>query len=154
MSGMPLIAIAALIIILLPIVILEWERYRVPDWLYLLLAGSGVLFTLLQIGLSAAVFAALTSSLCVLLIGGGVAYMRRTWKLRLLSGGQIKLLAAGSAWLGPVGAVLMLAVAVLLFILSVLILRIRKKAVLRPDSEAIAAIAILVIKVHQGLATF
>jgi len=154
MPGLQLLAIAILILLLLPIVILEWESYRVPDWLYMLLAGSGVIFSLLQFGFGTAVVALLTAALCLLLIGGGVAYMRRTWKLRFLSGGQIKLLAAGSAWLGPVGAILMLILAIISFILFVLILRIRKKTILRPDSEAIAAIAILVIQVHQGSATF
>lgn len=154
MPGVQLVAISALILLLLPIVILEWESYRVPDWLYMLLAGSGVVFSLLQFGFGTAIIALLTAALCLLLIGSGVAYMRRAWKLRFLSGGQIKLLAAGSAWLGPVGAILMLILAILSFTIFVLILRVRKKTILRPDSEAIAAIAILVIQVHQGLATF
>lgn len=153
MTGVQLIAISTLILILLPIIVLEWEQRNVPNWLYLLLGAAGIAFTLTSRGLGGAIVSLAAGIAILLLLAGAIAYMRRTWKLRLLSGGQIKLMAAGAAWLGPVGAVLMLSLAILLFVISVIFLRIRKKAVLRPDSEAIAAIAILIVQVHQGLAT-
>ncbi|WP_048574853.1 prepilin peptidase [Sphingobium fuliginis] len=153
MPGVQLIAISTLILILLPIIVLEWEQRNVPNWLYLLLGAAGIAFTLTSRGLGTAIASLAAGIAILLLLAGGIAYMRRSWKLRLLSGGQIKLLAAGAAWLGPSGAVLMLSLVILLFVISVVFLRIRKKAVLRPDSEAIAAIAILIVQVHQGLAT-
>jgi len=153
MPGVQLIAISTLILILLPIIVLEWEQRNVPNWLYLLLGAAGIAFTLTSRGLGGAIVSLAAGIAILLLLASAIAYMRRTWKLRLLSGGQIKLMAAGAAWLGPVGAGLMLSLAILLFVISVIFLRIRKKAVLRPDSEAIAAIAILIVQVHQGLAT-
>ena len=153
MTGVQLIAISTLILILLPIIVLAWEQRNVPNWLYLLLGTAGIAFTLTSRGLGGAIVSLAAGIAILLLLAGAIAYMRRTCKLRLLSGGQIKLMAAGAAWLGPVGAVLMLSLAILLFVISVIFLRIRKKAVLRPDSEAIAAIAILIVQVHQGLAT-
>ncbi|QPI75343.1 MULTISPECIES: hypothetical protein [unclassified Sphingobium] len=153
MTGVQLIAISTLILILLPIIVLAWEQRNVPNWLYLLLGAAGIAFTLTSRGLGGAIVSLAAGIAILLLLAGAIAYMRRTCKLRLLSGGQIKLMAAGAAWLGPVGAVLMLSLAILLFVISVIFLRIRKKAVLRPDSEAIAAIAILIVQVHQGLAT-
>ncbi|WP_375196607.1 hypothetical protein [Sphingobium sp.] len=143
MNGESHIGSALLILLLLPVVILHWERRGGDDRLYGLIAIGGVGFAAWTQGPGGALLAGLSGVLCLLLLSALVAAISSVWRLHLLTGGHIKLLAAGACWLSLTGAALMLAVATALFWLAALFLRARKAADPRPDMAAIAAIALL-----------
>lgn len=142
--------LAALVLIVVPIVILPWEGRRTPDWLYILLAVCGLVGSALLGGWPALVRGLVAGAGCLLVAGLAVTVLRARTRLRILTGGHIKLLAAGATWLGVLGALAMMAVAV--FALFLIAFMQRTGAVRRrPDTSAIVAIAILSVAMQQYL---
>ncbi|KEQ51296.1 hypothetical protein [Sphingobium chlorophenolicum] len=143
MNGASFIGCALMILLLLPVLVLHWEGRVVTDRLYGAIALGGVGFAALFHGAVGAMLAVGVGLACLLLLSSAVAAISLFWRLRLLTGGHIKLIAAGATWLSAGGALLMLALAVGLFVVVAVILRVRKVADPRPDMAGIAAIALL-----------
>ncbi|UZW57209.1 hypothetical protein NUH86_21020 [Sphingobium sp. JS3065] len=143
MNGASFIGSALMILLLLPVLVLHWEGRAVADRLYGLIALGGVGFAAILHGVAGMMLAAGIGLACLSLLSSAVAGISLLWRLRLLTGGHIKLIAAGATWLSASGAVLMLGLAAALFVLAAMILRIRKTADPRPDMAGIAAIALL-----------
>jgi len=142
--------LALLVLVLVPVVVLPWEGRRTPDWLYLLLAACGLggaWFFGGPLGLAQAAAAALA---CLIFCGFMVTFVRTRTRLRILTGGQIKLLAAGATWLGLGGTLIMVIVAILALFAIAAFQRngeIRR----RPDASAVVAITIVSIAMQQYL---
>ncbi|WP_150291498.1 hypothetical protein [Sphingobium estronivorans] len=141
MNGMQWIGCAALILLLLPVLVLHWEGRAVTDRFYGLIALCGIGFAGLAHGVSGMAMAGAIGLACLALLSSAIAVLALRW--RLLTGGHIKLLAAGATWLSVTGALLMLGLALALFLIAAVILRVRKAADPRPDMAGIAAIALL-----------
>jgi prepilin signal peptidase PulO-like enzyme (type II secretory pathway) len=142
--------VALLILVLMPLVVLPWEGRIPPDWLYILLAGCGLAGAFVLGGMPALLLSCAAGIGCLLVAGGAVTVLRARTRLRILTGGQIKLIAAGATWLGVTGALVMIAVAVLVLFLIALVQRagaVRR----RPDASAIVAVAIVSVAMQQHL---
>jgi prepilin signal peptidase PulO-like enzyme (type II secretory pathway) len=142
--------VALLILVLMPLVVLPWEGRIPPDWLYILLAGCGLAGAFVLGGMPALLLSCAAGIGCLLVAGGAVTLLRARTRLRILTGGQIKLIAAGATWLGVTGALVMIAVAVLVLFLIALVQRagaVRR----RPDASAIVAVAIVSVAMQQHL---
>lgn len=142
--------LALLILVLMPVVVLPWEGRTTPDWLYLVLAGCGLAGAALLGGPTGLARACAAGLGCLLVAGCAVTVLRSRTRLRVLTGGQIKLLAAGATWLGVSGAMAMIAVAG--FTLFLIAAFQRTGAVRRrPDASAIFAVAIVSVAMQQHL---
>lgn len=142
--------LALLILVLMPVVVLPWEGRTTPDWLYLVLAGCGLAGALALGGLPGLARACAASLGSLIVASGAVTLLRSRTRLRVLTGGQIKLLAAGATWLGVDGALAMVLVAV--FTLFLIAAFQRAGAVRRrPDASAIVAVAIVSVAMQQHL---
>jgi prepilin signal peptidase PulO-like enzyme (type II secretory pathway) len=150
MTGWSYLTLAALILLLLPAVIMPWEGRRVPDGYYALIAAAGLAAAGGEGGIGA-IAGAVAGAIAVLcIVTAIVASIRAKQRLQLLTSGDIKLLSAGSLWLGPVGALIMVAAAfALLFAAG--ILQHRRLQARRPDFAAMAAFAILCVSTQQSL---
>lgn len=142
--------LALLILVLMPVVILPWEGRKTPDWLYLVLAGCGLAGAVALGGVPGLVRACAAGLGCLIAASGAVTLLRSRTRLRVLTGGQIKLLAAGATWLGIDGALAMVTVA--FFALFLIAVFQRTGAVRRrPDASAIVAVAIVSVAMQQHL---
>lgn len=142
--------LALLILVLMPVVILPWEGRKTPDWLYLVLAGCGLAGAVALGGVPGLVRACAAGLGCLIVASGAVTLLRSRTRLRVLTGGQIKLLAAGATWLGIDGALAMVTVAFCaLFLIAVF----QRTGVVRrrPDASAIVAVAIVSVAMQQHL---
>lgn len=143
--------LAVLILVLLPVVILPWERRKVPDWIYTVIAACGLGSSLVYSGLPGFTWSALSGLGCLLVVGGGVTALRTATRLRILTGGQIKLLAAGATWLGPAGTLIMVLVGAFALFAAAALLQ-ASQAQRRPDSGSILALSIVLVAfLQQGL---
>lgn len=142
--------LALLILVLIPIVILPWEGRSTPDWLYMLLAGSGLAGAAMAGGVWGLALSFAAGLGFLGLASLAVTALRKRTRARILTGGQIKLLGAGATWLGIHGAVAMIMVTVIvLFVLAAVQ---RAGAVRqRPDASAVLAVAILSVALQQHL---
>lgn len=142
--------LALLILVLVPVVVLPWEGRTTPDWLYLMLAAGGLAGAAIQGGLPAFALSCAAGLGCLIVAGCAITVLRSRTRARILTGGQIKLLAAGATWLGLGGAAAMIAVAV--FVLFLIAAFQRMGAVRqRPDASAIFAVAIVSVAMQQYL---
>lgn len=148
--GLGYLTLAALILLLLPAVVMPWEGYRVPDWLYGAIAAGGIVASGLSGGSHAALIAAAIGLTSFVLITGIITIIRISLNLRILAGGHIKLMATGAMWLGVTGALAMLAMAFGGLLLLAAIQKVRATT-RRPDFSIIAALAILCVGVQQAL---
>lgn len=144
------IGLAALILLLLPPIVAELEARRLANIFYAALAIGGLVYALLAGGPTAAANAALAGLGCLALLSAGVAGAVILWERRVLTGGHIKLLSAGAAWLGiaATGAMLLIASAgILFFIVSS---RITYKKPKRPAMTMIMSISLIVTFIFSG----
>ena len=150
MGAADCLALAALIVLLLPAVVLPWEGRRVPDALYAAIALDGLAAAWLTGGEEALWPSAAGGALAMIAAAALVAAARRWLRVQLLTGGHIKLLAAGAAWLGPGGALAMLALALGgLFALGAAAGP--GNGPRRPDFALVAALAVLCVGLLQAL---
>ncbi len=150
MSGVGCIALAVLIILLVPVVVLPWEGRRVPDTLHAAIAAGGLAAAGLEGGASALPWAAAAGIVSLLTVTAIVTTARGFLNVQILTATDIKLLAAGSTWLGIGGAVVMICAAFAALFGAALLQRWRS-ANRRPDFTAIAALAILCVSIQQAL---
>jgi Flp pilus assembly protein protease CpaA len=115
-----LIGMAILIALQLPSLIALSERRRLNDGFRALLALAGLGYLWATggfLGLMLGLVSGLGTLLLLTLI---VACTQRLWRARLLSGGEIKQLAAGAAWLTPPNAMIyLLSVAILALVAAI-----------------------------------
>jgi prepilin signal peptidase PulO-like enzyme (type II secretory pathway) len=142
--------LALLILVLMPVVVLPWEGRTTPDWLYFVLGGCGLAGAALQGGMPALALSCAAGFGCLLVALCAVTALRSRTRARILTGGQIKLLAAGGTWLGVSGAAVMIAVAVFALFLIAAFQRVGAVR-RRPDASAIVAIAIVSVAMQQHL---
>lgn len=150
MAGLSYFNLALMIVLLLPAVILPWEGRRPPDLLYVTIAVGGLAFAALGGGVAALGWSFLAGLGCLAIVAGGVTALRAATGLQLLTGSQLKLLAAGATWLGPLGALTMIAITALALLLVATVRQFRPIA-RRPDSGAIVAVAIFCVGLQQVL---
>lgn len=150
MHGSGYLALAALILLLLPAVILPWEGRRVPSGLYVAIGAGGLLAAGLNGGIDAIFWSVLAGLISISIVTGAVTALRRVFNLQILTSGHIKLLAAGSMWLGLTGTLAMLAITFVAFFGAAVIQRLHSMA-RRPDFSAIAALAILCVSIQQTM---
>jgi prepilin signal peptidase PulO-like enzyme (type II secretory pathway) len=142
--------LAFLILVLMPVVVLPWEGRTTPDWIYLLLTACGLAAAGVTGGMPGLLRACAAGLGCLALVVLAVTALRARTRLRILTGGQIKLFAAGATWVGVGGALAMVAVAV--FILFLVAAFQQAGAVRRrPDTSAIVALAIVSVAMQQHL---
>lgn len=150
MAGLSYFNLALLIVLLLPAVILPWEGRRPPNLLYLVIAIGGLSFAALKGGIPALGWSVLAGASCLVLVAGGLAVLRSTTGFCLLTGSQIKLLAAGATWLGLLGAATMIAITAMTLLIVATAQQFRT-VTRRPDSGAIVAVAIFCVGLQQVL---
>lgn len=148
MGGVGYIALAALILMLLPAVVLPWEGRRVPDALYAAIGAGGLVAAGLREGLDGVIWAAVAGAGSLLTVTAVIAGIKAHINAQLVTGGHIRLLAAGSTWLGIYGAMAMLGLA-FAALFTIGLYRHRKTNSRRPDFAAIAALAILFVGIQQ-----
>lgn len=142
--------LAFLLLVLIPVVVLPWEGRATPDWLYIALATFGLVGAVALNGVPGLIRAGAAGVGSLVIASLAVALLRARTGARVLTGGQIKLLAAGSTWLGISGTFAMVAVALLtLFTLAAF----QKAGAVRrrPDASAILAVAIVSVAMQQHL---
>jgi len=132
--------------------VLPWEGRRVPDAIYAAIAGGGIVAAALTGGGQAVVWSIIAGLVSFSAVTGGVTALRRLLNLQILTSGHIKLLAAGSMWLGLTGTLAMLALTFAAFFGVAVIQRLHSMA-RRPDFSAIAALAILCVSIQQTVPT-
>lgn len=142
------LALAGLIVLMLPIVVLHQEGRRSPDIFYALLVLCGLGTSAWAGGWSGFAWSLAAAAAVLAVTGGLVTLLRSRMRLRLLTGGQIKLMAAGATWLGPWGSLLMLLIA-LLTLLGIAIGRQLTHGPARPTSANIIVAAIMVVALQQ-----
>lgn len=141
-------ALAVLIVVLMPAVIMPWEGRKVPDLLFVAIAACGVAYSGLRDGFMGALWAVEASFACLLLVGGGVTALRARTRLRVLTGSQIKLMAAGATWLGLWGAAIMILITTFSLFSFATLQQVSERQ-RRPDSAAIVAMAILCVAITR-----
>lgn len=151
MNAIDKIGAAILIVLLLPAVVAEWEQRRLPDIVYAMLAAAGLILAGVTggaagIGIALLVGLGATGLLCAV-----VSVTRSVWAIRPMTGGNIKLLAAGSVWLGAGGALLLILAVMALMLLTALFLRARNGHAIRPGFSPLAALATIGIFLSQGI---
>jgi hypothetical protein len=100
-----LIGLALLVALVLPSLVAASERRRLHDAFRIVLAITGLGYCWATGG-GSGLLLGLSSCLSTLIVLTMlVAYTQRYWGARLLSGGEIKTLASGAAWLTPFVAV-------------------------------------------------
>ena len=142
--------LAFLLLALIPVVVLPWVGRTTPDWLYIVLATFGLLGATAFGGVPGLVRACAAGAGSLAVASLAVALLRAYTGARVLTGGQIKLLAAGATWLGLAGTFAMVTVALLtLFALAAF----QKAGAVRrrPDASAILAVAIVSVAMQQHL---
>ena len=150
MVGIELIALATLILLLLPVVILPWEGRKVPDALFLLIGTVGLARSFALDGIDGVLWSAAAGILCLMIIAAAVSAIRDNLKVQLLTGGHIKLLGAGATWLGLGGAIAMLAMA-FITLFAIGLVEKRKTIKRRPDFFVVAALTIIGLNIQQNL---
>lgn len=141
-------ALAALVLVLMPAVVTSMEGRKAPDVLYPVIAGAGLLSSGLRGGWSALGWSAAAALLVLVVIGVVITLLRTSLRLRILTGGQIKLMAAGATWLGPLGALAMILVATFALFAFAALQQARNMQ-RRPDSAIIVALAIMCVALQQ-----
>lgn len=148
MEAVGYFTLATLVMVLIPAVAISQEGRRMPEWLYAVIAGAGLIASVCRGGAPALGGAVLAGLLVLLLVGGAITLLRGTIQLRLLTGGQIKLMAAGATWLGPLGALAMIFIAgFALFTIAAWQQTVDHHR--RPDAATILAFAILSVAIEQ-----
>lgn len=149
MSAVDYLALAVLILLLLPVVVLPWEGRRAPDVLYAAIGAGGIAATGLRAGWEAMPWAAAAGLACLIIVSIIVTNIRIFLDLQILTSGHIKLLAAGSTWLGLGGALAMVSAAFVALLAAAAWQQRRSGS--RPDFTAIAALAILCVGIQQAM---
>jgi prepilin signal peptidase PulO-like enzyme (type II secretory pathway) len=139
-----------LIVVLMPVVVLPWEHRKVPDALYIAIAACGLASSALHQGFSGLAWSAGSAIACLVVVGAAVTGLRAATRLRILTGGQIKLLAAGATWLGPAGTIIMILVAAFVLFAAAALLQVSQRQ-RRPDSAAVVAMTIVIVAFQQQL---
>lgn len=142
--------LAVLTVLLIPIAVMSLEGRRLPDALLAVIAGCGLAISAWTGGLPV-VGSAIVSSLGVIVVVGGLtALLRRKLRLWILTGGQIKLMAAGATWLDLSSMGLMLAISIIV-IFAIAVWRRISKAASRPVSVLVVVFSLIISTLYQNL---
>lgn len=121
-AGIPLLMLLVLLTWLLPLLLIDWQHFLLPDSLTLSLLWLGLLFNLLsgQVALHSAVLGAASAYMLLCLLATGYSLLRQQEGIGL---GDAKLLAALGAWLGWESLPLLVIMASLLTVGGLLVRR-------------------------------
>lgn len=147
-----LLGLGLLIALLLPSLIALTERRRLHDAFRALLAIGGLAYCWTTGGGTGLMLGICSGIGTLLLLTALVAFTQKLWGARLLSGGEIKQLAGGAAWLYPPAAVVYLAVTLGFAIIAITV---GKRFALRLRNGSLVAassLALLVIFINSGFA--
>ena len=150
MGGGGYFTLALLIVLLIPIMVLPMEGRRAPHALYAAIAIGGLGVSFWSGGAMALAWSAGTALAVMIVVGGGVTLLRGATRLRVLTGGQIQLMAAGATWLGMPGALLMIAIAIVA-LFSIAGWRQLRETHRRPESAIVVASAIMIVAFPQNI---
>jgi prepilin signal peptidase PulO-like enzyme (type II secretory pathway) len=149
-SGAGYFTLAVLTVLLIPIMVLPLEGRRAPSLLYGAIAVGGLAASLWSGGMVGFAWAIAMALAVMVIVGGGVTLLRAATRLRILTGGQIKLMAAGATWLGPLGTVLMIAIAIIA-LFAIAGWRQLRDTRQRPESAIVVAAAIMIVALQQNI---
>ena len=144
------LALAALIVVLIPIVVLPMDGRRSPHMAYAVMAGCGLAYSAWAGGWLGLVVSFLSACGVVLAVGGLLTFLRRRMRLSILTGGHIKLMGAGAAWLGPWGALLMVTISIVM-LFAIAVLQNMRNSNARQFSLASIAFSILFVAMQQNV---
>ena len=115
MSSVKLIAVGTLLLILIPVIVIDLRERRIPNWLNLALAATGLLAQSLAAATFRDVLMALIAPAAIAaLFLGIIALMNLVRHPGTLGLGDVKFLAAASLWVGFVGSTMVFVIASLL----------------------------------------
>jgi prepilin peptidase CpaA len=120
MSSLQLLSLAPLIGMLCIAAGIDWRERRIPNWLTVLMAISGIV-TSFQAGHVASPFQAVLG----MVVGFGILFV--LFAMGALGGGDVKLVAAAGVWLGPIIIVKVFLVAAIVGMIIVLIQSAKQK---------------------------
>src|SRR4051794_40262091 len=95
MSHLQLLSLAPLGAMLVIAAVIDWRNRRIPNWLTVLMALSGIAGSFMTVHVAAP-----SAALLGLLVGFALPFV--LFAMGALGGGDVKLLAAVGAWLGPI----------------------------------------------------
>ena len=150
MNGFSYLMQAGLVLLLLPALVLQGEGRKVPDAYHALIAAAGLCATTALHGPTAAAQSLLAGILCLAGLAAAITAIRHALGLQLLTGGHIKLLAAGAMWLQPLGTVAMVTLAAAALFALAAVQRLRDKAD-RPDFTIIATLSLMAVSLTSHL---
>lgn len=150
MTPAHLLGMGLLVAALLPSLIAASERRRLPDLFRALLAIAGLGYGWATGGGTGLAFGLASCLGTLLVLAALVAFTQKCAGVRLLSGGEIKQIAGGAAWLYPLGAA-----AYLLAVLAAGLIAgaLERKLAFRLRREglvALSSIALLIIFARAG----
>jgi prepilin peptidase CpaA len=114
MSGYILLQLLPMLALLICAAVIDLRERRIPNWLTLLLAWSGLVQSLLPTG-------SITLSAAVLGMLIGLALPLALFVMGALGGGDVKLLAGLGAWLGAIGVIKVFAIAAIIGMVMVVV---------------------------------
>lgn len=145
------LALAVLIVLLIPIVAMPLDGRRLPNAIYAVMAICGLILNTWSGGWAGLV-GAVASSLGIMIAAGvAITLLRRKMRLRVLTGGQIKLLGAGAAWLGPLGTLSMAVIFIVMLFIVAMWRQIRESQG-GSVSATVIVISIMVVALQQNFA--
>jgi hypothetical protein len=152
MGGPGYLTLSVLLVVLMPAMVMSLEGRKIAPAVYASTAVLGLGSSALRGGWPAVGSALAAAILVIVLLGGGTTILRASMRLRVLTGAQIKLMAAGATWLGLLGAGLMMVVVMIALFVSAAWRSSGERG--RPDSVSIVVAAIFVVALQQNLGAF
>ncbi|MDB5712906.1 MAG: hypothetical protein JWO15_303 [Sphingomonadales bacterium] len=145
MTSDRLLGAALLVALLLPSLVALGERRRLHDVFRVLLAIAGLGFCWMTGGASGLLLSLCSAIGTLIGLTAIVAFTQMFWNVRLLSGGEIKQLASGAAWLHPFGAFAYLLLALSITLVTGLIAKIFEKRLRNASVVVAASVALLIV---------
>ena len=114
MTPYTLLTLVPLLLALVAAAVIDWRTRRIPNWLTFSLIVTGLART----GIAAGRTVSPTAAVLGLLLAGGLAFAM--FALNAMGGGDVKLLAAIGAWVGPLAGLKIFAASSLIGMVMVL----------------------------------
>jgi hypothetical protein len=137
-----LLGMALLVPLLLPSLVALGERRRLPDVFRALVAIGGLGFCWITGGAFGLLLALCSTIGTLIVLTAIVAFTQMFWKVRLLSGGEIKQISSGAAWLYPLAAIAYLILALSIALVTGLLSRIFET---RLRNEAVVSASLIAL---------
>jgi hypothetical protein len=145
MAAIKLIGIGLILLFSLPGLVAASEGRRTPNPFIFILAIGGLAWNWSAAGGHALLLSLASGILVFALLAGGIAFTQRRWNRRLLTGTNIKLMAAAATWLQPLLAIAAITAALIAIILWLSLKDTSPARQSRPDITPFLTIALLTV---------